>query len=97
MAVVLVVDFDVGVRRFALPVADQLERTRAGALLDANLILEDVDVKVGGGWVLLVLATQQRGERGHVEVQHGTVVGGLGGIAAEQQLRPSRTRFPANY
>lgn len=75
MAIVFVVDLQIGVGRLAFPVADQLEGTRSGTLFGAHLVLENVDVEIGRGGILLGLAAQQRGEGRHVEFEH-TAEGG---------------------
>ena len=46
MVVVLVVDLQVCVRRFALPVADELERTRLSTWFALDGVLENVDIEV---------------------------------------------------
>lgn len=57
MVIVLVVDLERSIARLALPVADQLEGTRAGARLGAHLILEYVHIEVRSSWIFLRLST----------------------------------------
>lgn len=70
MVIVLVVDLERCIARLALPVADQLEGTRAGAWLGAHLILEYVHIEVRSSWIFLRLSTQQRSQSRHIELQH---------------------------
>lgn len=69
MIIVLVVNLERRVARLALPVADQLKGTRAGARLGAHLILEYVHVEIWGSWIFLRLPAQQCCQRRHIKLQ----------------------------
>lgn len=85
VAVVLVVDLDVRMRRLALPVRDKLEWTRLGAGFALHRVLQNVDVEVRRGRVLFRLPTQQESQRWHVELQRGAHVGRLEFVTGKKQ------------
>ena len=68
VAIVLVINFDVSVCWFALPIRHQLEWTGLSSMFVLHQILEDVHVKVASGGILLGLASQELCEGRHVEL-----------------------------
>lgn len=77
MIIVFVINLDVGVRRFALPIRHELEWTRLSAGLALHRVLENIDIEVRRSWILLGLSAQQKGECGHIEFECCAHVGRL--------------------
>lgn len=70
MIIVLVIDLQRRIAWLALPIADQLEGTRACPWFGTHLILEYVHVEVWSCWIFLRLPSQQCSQSRHIKLQH---------------------------
>lgn len=69
MTIVLVIDFNVRVRRLTFPIRHELEWTGLCAGLGLHRVFQDIDVEIWRRWILLGLATKDKRECWHVELE----------------------------
>lgn len=74
VVVVLVVNLNISMSWFTLPIRDELKWTWLSAGLALYCVLQNVDVEVRCSWILFWLTTKQESECWHIELEGSTHV-----------------------